>query len=185
MKRLKGLLKDKSGSGELMIVVLFMIGMIVFSVAFEYIRVQIYASNIRDSFERAIRAVASENYNEVYAPFRELESSGGEYVGGAAGGGNRNETPEWIPMNDIGDVHDELLELLTLEEQLENDKLIGDYKYELSDIEVYVKNAAASASGKYEVQGYIKVKLPIYFLGVIEQNVTFQLKVKTAYTAKY
>lgn len=185
IKRMRSFLRDQRGSGELMIVVLFMVGMILFSVVFEYIRVQIYASNIRDSFERAIRTVASENYNEVYAPFRELESSGGEYAGGAAGGGNRNETPEWMPMNDIGDVRDELLELLSLEEKSAGNLLVGDYEYELSDIVVYVKDAAVSGSGKYEVEGRIQVKLPIYFLGAIERKVSIQLKVKTAYSAKY
>jgi hypothetical protein len=176
-------LKEKRGAGEILYVAIFLAAMILFSIIFEYIRVQIYASNVRDSFERAILTVASENYNEVYAGFREIEVFGGEFEGGPAGGGDKEETPEWLPMNDQGNVYDELLELLALEANHSDNSLAGEY--EITDIEVFIKDAYASGSGKYEAKGSLTLTLPVYFLGVVEQDINFILKVRTGYTAKY
>ena len=175
-------LKDNTGAGEINAVVLFLILMIFFSILFEYVRIQIYASNIRDSFERAILTVASENYNEVYAGFREVEVFGGEYNGGPAGGGNKEEIPEWVPMNDTGNVTDELMDLLALDTVGNGNTATG--KYKITDITVYIKDSY-SGSGRYEAKGSMKLKLPVYFLGVVERNIELDLEVKTGYSAKY
>lgn len=181
-QRLNKKLQDNTGAGEINAVIIFLILMIFFSILFEYIRIQIYASNIRDSFERAILTVASENYNEVYAGFREIEVIGGEYIGGPAGGGNKAELPEWVPMNDMGNVTDELMNLLAMDTAGNGNMPTG--KFSITDIMVYIKDGY-SGSGRYEAKGSMKLKLPVYFLGVIERNIELELEVKTGYSAKY
>ena len=175
-------LKENTGAGEIKVAILFLAMMIIFSVIFEYVRVQIYASNVRDSFERAILTVASENYNEVYAGFREIEIYGGEYAGGPAGGDDSDAIPEWIPIYDRGNVADELMELLALDEIDSGRELTGEY--DISDILILVKDSY-SGGGRYDVRGEMKLRLPVYFLGVIEQHIELNIVVKTGYTAKY
>jgi hypothetical protein len=184
MKKLILKIRDKSGSGEVQAVVIFFIGMMLLSVAFEFVRIHIISANIRDSFIRSIRTVASENYDEVYSGFKEKIFSGGYYVGGAGGGGDLNDIPEWVPMNDTADVYDELSELLDLD--TENEILFSEKdNYTLFDIDILVNDSNVASSGKYEAKGSIKVKVPIHFGGVKVSNVNLTLKVTTAYSKKY
>lgn len=181
---LKEKIREKKGSGLMEAVILFLVTMMFFSVAFEYLRIQMVANNIRDAYERAILTVASENYNEVYAGFREEDFIGGVYEGGSGGGGKLGELPEWISLNDYGSVGEELEELLVLKRD-DGGYTSDKDKYTLRDIEVQVKEGGASTSGKYEVKGEITMEIPIYFASVKITQAEIPLKVKTAYTPKH
>ncbi|BCN29536.1 hypothetical protein [Anaeromicropila herbilytica] len=178
---------DKGGGTTVEIAVLFIIGIMLLSVAYEYLRIQITANNIRSSYERAILTVAIDNYNDVYAGVREMKELGGEYEGGPGDGEEEGTTPEWVPLNDYGNVQEELKELLDLEE--EGDKDISYYsetdKYRLSNITVLVRNAENTESNKYEIKGTVDASIPIYFGNVHITDAKLPIKVTTAYTAKY
>ncbi|BCJ98405.1 hypothetical protein [Anaerocolumna chitinilytica] len=183
-KRLQRKLIDKKGFGLIEAVVIFLFVMILISVAFEYLRVQIIANGVRDSFERASLTVAAENYNEVYAGFREEYNIGGFYDGGPAGGGNQDEVPEWVAINDYGDVEDELRDLLKLKEvdnAIKNDK----DNYTLENIQVEVNNSSVNAGGRYEIRGKLKLILPLHFAGVKIMDINLPVSIQTAYTPKY
>ncbi|MGB8454364.1 MAG: hypothetical protein WCD89_18795 [Anaerocolumna sp.] len=177
-------LKEKSGVGVIHAAIIFLISMLLLSVLYEFIRIQIVANNIRDSYERAILTVGSENYNEVYSGFREYDYTGGEYQGGPYSRSNIDEMPEWEALNDYGNISEELMELLFL---IEKDNTLVSEKdgYELSDIQVLVNNAEYAASGKYEIKGTITMTVPIYLSKVQVTNVEIPLRVMTAYTPKY
>jgi hypothetical protein len=177
-------LKEKKGSGALQAVIIFLVCMIFLSVAYEYLRVQILANNIRDSFERAIRTVASENYNEVYAGFKEKIYEGGTYEGGPGDGGDKNEVPEWIPLNDNANVYAELAELLVMNEG-DNSLISEKDNYQLSDLSIQVRNADAASSGKYEIKGSMKATMPLHFGGVKVTDAVITIRVTTAYSMKY
>lgn len=176
--------KETSGASFIDFVVVFLIFMIVVSVVFEYIRVQIVGNNLRDSFERAVLTVAAENHDEVYAGFREVEEVGGLYEGGSAGGGEKEEIPEWIPLNDLGDVEGELEELLYLEQEGVAYKSNKD-RYKIMDIQVDVRNRYESDRHKYEVRGTINIQIPVHFLGMKIVDAEIPIKIRTAYTGKY
>lgn len=177
-------LKEQEGSGVIEAVVLFLFAMILLSVLFEYIRIQILANGVRDSFERAVLTVASENYNEVYAGFREVEYMGGIYEGGPEGGGYAGEIPEWLPLNDYGNVAEELQELLNLE--IEESLYINvKDNYTLDNIQVEIRNNSFESAGRYEIKGMIKMHIPIYFSGIKVMDTTIPVGIKTAYTPKY
>lgn len=180
----RDLLKQKDGWSVIEIAVIFFIGMIFLSVSYEYFRVQITANNIKDAYERAILTVAMNNYNEVYAGFREEKPVGGEYEGGPAGGGNVDETPEWVPIHDYGNVTEALQELLSLEEG-ENSIYSETEEYSLSDMNIQVRNAEDTERNKYEVIGNVKMKIPLYFGNIKVKDIEIPIKVRTAYTAKY
>lgn len=185
-KRLKYKVNEKEGSGVIEAVVLFLFAMLLLSVIFEYIRVQILANGIRDNFERAVLTVASENYDEVYAGFREILYMGGIYEGGPEGGGDIDEEPEWVSINDHGNVEEELQELLKLELKEDTDTYanIKD-NYYIENIEVEILNYSHEASGRYEIRGTIQLRLPMYFSGIKVMDISFPINIKTAYTPKY
>jgi hypothetical protein len=177
--------KDKGGSGVINGVIIFLFCMLLLSVAFEYLKVQIIAYGIRDNFERAVLTVASENYNEVYAGFREIEYTGGVYEGGPAGGGNIEEIPEWLPLNDYGNVMDELQELLNLV-QMEDDTYVSETdNYILNNMNVEVRDQSSDAGGRYEIRGDIRLQVPLYFANIKITDIELPVKIKTAYTPKY
>ncbi|SFR77744.1 hypothetical protein [Anaeromicropila populeti] len=158
---IKKKLKEKDGSTVIDVAILFFVGMLLFSAAFEYIRVQIIAYNIKESFENAVRTVAIENYNEIYAGLREGKEIGGQYEGGAEGGGDSTEEPEWVAINDYGNVSDELAELLGRE-----DLETGAECY-IRDIETKVQDATDSS--EYKVTGNLVVIVPIHLIGIPAQ----------------
>ncbi len=170
-------LKEKEGSTVISVAVLFFAAMLLFAGAFEYVRIQIIAWNLHNSFENATRTVASENYNEIYAGFRENIAVGGEFEGGPEGGGDE-ESPEWVNLNDEGNVTGELQDLLGLEDSLKSDS------YTLKDIETKAANYNQGTSGKYEVQGKMKVIIPIRLVGIII-NPEVPIKVKIIWNEKY
>ncbi len=177
-------LKEKEGAGVIDAAVIFLFAMLLLSISYEYLRIQITANNIRDSFERAILTVGSENYNEVFSGFREYDYVGGEFEGGPYSRDNIDEMPEWEALNDYGNISAELAELLSLSD---DDTILISEKdnYELSDITVLVNNAEYAASGKYEIKGTITMTVPIYFSNIKITEMVIPLKVMTAYTPKY
>ena len=183
-KKLSHKWQETSGASFIDFVVVFLILMIVVSAVFEYIRIQIVGNNLRDSFERAVLTVSAENHDEVYAGFREVEEIGGLYEGGSAGGGEKEEIPEWIPLRDLGDVEGELEELLYLEQEGAAYKSNKD-RYKIMNIQVDVRNHYESDRQKYEVRGTIMIQLPVHFLGMKIVDAEIPIKIRTAYTGKY
>lgn len=183
-KKLSHKWQETSGASFIDFVVVFLILMIVVSAVFEYIRIQIVGNNLRDSFERAVLTVSAENHDEVYAGFREVEEIGGLYEGGSAGGGEKEEIPEWIPLRDLGDVEGELEELLYLEQEGAAYKSNKD-RYKIMNIQVDVRNHYESDRQKYEVRGTIMIRIPIYFLEMKIVDAEIPIKIRTAYTGKY
>jgi hypothetical protein len=184
LKKFSKKLKEKDGSSIIYMVVIFLIAMILLSISYEFIRMQIIANNIRDAYERSILTVAADNYNEVYAGFRDKEYIGGEFEGGPAGGGDKNELAEWVAMNDYGNIKEELMELLSLKE--DGRFILSDKdKYKLSDMKVEVKNGEYSSNTRYQIKGTLKLTIPFYFNKVFISDIVIPIHVNSAYTAKY
>lgn len=179
----KQILKQSEGSTVIDIGVWVLVILIIFSAVFEYIRVQILAYNLKESFENAVKTVASENYNEVYAGFREgfKESIiiGGQFEGGPEGANNDEEEPEWYDINDYGDVEQELSELLAVD-SLDT----GDGTYSIKDIEIKINNACDSEYRRYEIIGNMEVVVPIRIVGV-EIKATVPIRVNNVYDVMY
>lgn len=184
MEKLKEKLSDTEGATVLQIVTLFLIGMVCFSVVFEFIRVKIVVESVKSAYERAVRTVASENYNETYAGFREEISTGGEFSGGPEGGGDENELPEWETLHDNGDIENELAELLDLKE--ESGKLFSDESgYVISDLKIAVKDAKDSSLCRYEISGQLKLAVPFSIAGIAVSKVELPVKVQTKYAENF
>ena len=70
MKKIREVLKSKSGQGVPMILAVVLCCLILACVTFEYMRLMIVAQGVRDSVQSAIVDVATENWDEAYAGLR-------------------------------------------------------------------------------------------------------------------
>lgn len=183
MERVRAKLKETRGGTFFHILVIFLVGMIFLMVTFEFTRVKLVVQNVQSAFERSVRTVAAENYNEIFAGLREGMELGGQFEGGPAGGGTEEE-PEWISLHDTGDIEEELIDLLVLKEQ--NHTLI-DVKshYTLSKITVKVLDGDKSKSGYYEIRGNLIVSVPFSIAGIAGAEVKIPIEVTTRYRKKY
>lgn len=179
VKKIKQVLKQNDGSTMIDVAVWVFAMLIIFSVVFEYIRVQIICYNLKDTFENEIQTVLSENYDEVYAGFRESMAIGGQFQGGPEGASDDEEEPEWIDLNDSGDVEQEIEELLALD-SLED----PNGSFEIKDIKVRVRNGKDSDTGKYEASGSMKIVVPLTIIGVTVKA-SVPVKTKIIYNEMY
>ncbi|SES65335.1 hypothetical protein [[Clostridium] polysaccharolyticum] len=177
--KMRQILKKNDGSTVIDVAVWVLVMLIIFSVAFEYIRVQIICYNLKDTFENEIQTVLSENYDEVYAGFRESRAVGGQFEGGPEGAAEDNEEPEWIDLNDSGDVEQEIEDLLAMD-SLED----PNGSFEIRDIKVKVRNGSDTDTGKYEVNGSMKVLVPIKIVGITVKT-SVPVKTKIVYNEMY
>ena len=95
MKKIREVLKSKSGQGVPMILAVVLCCLILACVTFEYMRLMIVAQGVRDSVQSAIVDVATENWDEAYAGLREGYSGGYQLAGSSwsqnhAAGRNNN-----------------------------------------------------------------------------------------------
>ena len=81
MKKIREVLKSKSGQGVPMILAVVLCCLILACVTFEYMRLIIVAQGVRDSVQSAIVDVATENWDEAYAGLREGYSGGYQLAG--------------------------------------------------------------------------------------------------------
>lgn len=164
--------------------------MMLTSVVTEYFRIKITADGIKNAYEKAIRTVAIENYNEVYAGIREHKPIGGMKEGGPEDKWlpAKDDKPEWVELKDYGETEQELMDLLGLVE--ENGKLVslssdGGIQYELYDFHKEIKNYDESNINKYEVRGETILNIPFYFCGLKVINIDLHMKAASAYSVKY
>lgn len=179
MEKLVSKLKEQEGSSPFQMITLFLVGMCLFSIVFEVTRVTILVRQVRSAYENAIRTVVTENYNEVFAGFREEEYIGGQYIGGSEGGGEE-ELPVWEELHDTGDVEEELVELLGLEDE---GKMLKKQKagYSLSGFHIEVKNGQDSELGRYEVNGKVCLNVSFAVGWIAVGHVEIPLRVQTKY----
>lgn len=171
-------LNEKKGSTVIDVAVLFFVGMLLLSVGIEYLRVQLIAYNVKDSFENAVKTVAEENYNEVYSGFREGIEAGGQFQGGPEGANQDEDMPEWVNLNDKGDVTGELEQLLGISD------LNKGKGYAIRDIEIKVRNADESEYHQYEVNGRMQIIIPIHIVG-FSVNAKVPVSVRNVYEKMY
>lgn len=184
MEKLKEKMKETDGATVFHSVVLFLVFLYIFAIGFEYLRVSLVVSNIKSAYERAVRTVTVENYNETYAGFREeVLGVGGQYIGGPEGGGEE-AVPEWEELHDTGDIENELIELLDLQED-ENALVNVESGYTLSDFKVQVKDAVDSELHRYEVVGELNLSVAFGIGEILKSQVQIPIQIQTKYSEKY
>lgn len=181
MRKIRKLLKDRSGSGGPLILAV-VLGCILLSTAiFEYARLMIVAQGIRDAVQSAVIDVAAENWDEAYVGIRE------GYSGGYQLSGN-----EWYRNITNGNIYGRLQEVLALQyEKGQYVKYAGEnVEYRLSDLAVDVSNAPLAPSNPHgisqlTVTGTITVAVPLSFGFGYLPDMKITMRFQSVYIPKF
>ena len=146
MKKIREVLKSRSGQGVPMILAVVLCCLILACVTFEYMRLMIVAQGVRDSVQSAIVDVATENWDEAYAG------------------------SSWSQNVTSGNVYARLQDVLGIEyEGGQYVKYSGEnLEYRLYDLNLEVENAPLAPSvpdgiTQLNVTGTITVDVPLSF----------------------
>ncbi|ASA23414.1 hypothetical protein [Paenibacillus donghaensis] len=174
-------LTNKSGNG-FPLVVAIVLAILMFSCAiFEYMRLTIIASGVRDAVQSSIIAVVAENYSNVYSSLRQ------SYSGGYLRSGN-----EWQEQVSIGHIYPQLQENLGLTQQgTRYAKLIGDQaEYSVSGLNVTLINApfaplSPSTTEQFTAEALIQLEVPLSFGWGHLPPMKAELHVKAIYMPRF
>ena len=178
-------LKENDGSTYMNLMWLIFVIMLLTAVYIEYNRINYILKTVDMAYERALTAVAVNNYDEIYENVREEEAYGGAFIGGNEGEYEEDEKPVFFDDSDYGDIEDELISLLGLTKIYDSDVISritsGNMnEFSLSEFHAEIRQDGADTDGKYRVDGKVKVRVPIYFMG--KEIVALNLKVKSKAT---
>lgn len=181
MIKIRKLFKDKHGFSAPWAVVIALVILLIMTAVFQYVRLMIIASGVKDAVQSAVISVANDNYGNVYTGVRE-GYSGGYGLNGSS----------WKECLSDGNVYGRLDELLGLNENGSKHTKSNAEGEEFSvyGLSVNVINApfAPSATGKiqqFEADAEITLEVPLSFCGDILSPMKVNLNVKSKYTPKF
>ncbi|QWU18351.1 hypothetical protein KP014_14145 [Paenibacillus sophorae] len=156
---MKRVWNNRSGNGFPLVVAIVLSILIVSCAAYEYLRLTIIASGVRDAVQSAIIAAATENYSNVYTGLRQ------SYSGGFARSSN-----QWREQVSTGRIYPRLSETLGLTQQGSRYvKQAGDQtEYTLSGLTVTILNAPFAPDSpntirQFTAQAVIHLEVPLSF----------------------
>lgn len=177
LKKINCILSNNHGNGLISLLWLSIIIFLLASVGYEYMRLHIISSGVKDALQNAIIAVATENYdNTQYA----LQDS---YVGAYSN--------EGVLQLDKGDIMAEMDELLGLNDNHIATSFDSEMEFQLSNLEVDIKQAnynpaqSGDGPGKYVVDGTITIVVPLNFGWDLLPPVKMNLKTSAGWGSKY
>lgn len=154
--------------------------MLIMCGVFEYFKLTIITTGIRDAIQSAVISSVVENYDEAYRGLREGYS-----------GGYQMSDSGWQEQVQYGDIYKRLDSLLGLKEDGSfHVKYITDtvWEYKVYDLDTKITNAplAPSSSGKeLLIISTVKVDIPVTFAGNALPPLKLNLRIKAAYTPKF
>ena len=156
----------------------------------EYNHISHIIKNVDMAYERAMTAVAVNNYDEVFEAVREEAAEGGAFNGGNEGEYEEDEAPVYFDDSDYGDIEDELVNLLGLTKSMEKDVVYktspdGQNEYSLSEFQVEIKQDGTDIDGKYRINGRLTVRVPIYFLGKEITDIKLDVRSKATWRTRW
>lgn len=181
MARIKKTLRHTSGNSAPLTLAIVLVVIILSCAVFEYMRLMVIASGVRDAVQSAVIDVATENWDDAYNGLRE----------GYSGGYTLSGT-DWVVKLDSGDVYSRLESTLGVKK--ENSKYVKytgpDVEYTLSDLSVSMQNsplAPASTGGisQLSATGTVDVEVPLSFGWGHLQPLKITMKLKGGFTPKF
>lgn len=179
-KRLRRLRNNKGFSAPWVIVVA-LIGIMLFTVISQYIRLMIIASGVKDAVQSAVIAASVENYGNVYPCVREGYASGYKYRNGS-----------WQTKITNGNIYGRLSNLLGLRYQ--NGKYVktnsDGQEFAVYGLNVRIENGQLSPSStnglrQFSATSYITLEVPLSFGADILPPMKIDLCVKSKYMPKF
>ncbi|MEK4039431.1 hypothetical protein MHH49_18080 [Paenibacillus sp. FSL F4-0122] len=178
---MKILLKNRSGSGFPLIVAVVLALLILSCAVYEFLRLSIIASGVRDAVQSAIISVATENYSNVYPSLRQSYSGG--YIRSSAG---------WAIKVSTGDIYTRLVKALGLvQEGNQYEKRTGgEVEYTISNLKVTIQNpsfapASTESIQQFTVQAVIHLEVPLSFGWERLPSMKADLPIQAVYRPKF
>lgn len=173
--------KDRSGNGFPLTVAAVLAVLMISCVIYEYLRLSIIASHIRDAVQSAVISVATENYSNVYSGLRQ------SYSGGFARSGN-----QWKESWTTGDVYHRISQDLGLTQEGDGYVRISNQmiEYSISDLQVKVINTPFAPASPDSVQSFtaeaqIHLTVPLSFGWGHQPAMNAHLQVNAAYRPQF
>lgn len=175
-------IRNTSGNGFPLAVAAALAIMMISCSIFEYMRLSVIASGVRDAVQSSIIAVSTENYALVYNGLRE----------GYSGGYTLNLSGTWQEKLNSGDVFARLDQTLALSIQgKDHIKYAGPEKeFSLSNLVISIKNSPLAPSSphtvpKFEAKATLTLEVPLSFGWNTLPPMKSTLTVKAGYTPKF
>jgi hypothetical protein len=183
-------LRENDGSAYMNLMWLMFAIMLMVAVYIEYNRINHILKTVDMAYERALTAVAVNNYDEIYENVREEEAYGGAFNGGNEGEYEEDEKPVFFDDSDYGDIEDELVSLLGLTKLSDSDVISkissgSVNEFSLSDFHAEITQDGTDIDGKYRVDGKLKVRVPIYFMGKELTALDLEVKSKATWRTRW
>ncbi len=183
-------LRENDGSAYMNLMWLMFAIMLMVAVYIEYNRINHILKTVDMAYERALTAVAVNNYDEIYENVREEEAYGGAFNGGNEGEYEEDEKPVFFDDSDYGDIEDELVSLLGLTKLSDSDVISkissgSVNEFSLSDFHAEIRQDGVDIDGKYRVDGKLKVRVPIYFMGKELTALDLEVKSKATWRTRW
>ncbi|UWG97557.1 MAG: hypothetical protein WHF31_06250 [Candidatus Dehalobacter alkaniphilus] len=181
MTKLRKIISDKSGSSAPLTVAIVLVVMILSCTVFEYMRLMVIASGVRDAVQAAMVEVATGNWDDAYNGLRE-GYSGGYTLSGA----------DWVVKMDTGDVYSRLESTLGVKK--EGGKYVKytgpDVEYTLSGLSVSMQNAPLAPSNvsgisQLSATGTVDMEVPLSFGWGHLPPLKITMKLKGGFTPKF
>lgn len=181
MIRVNKILRNNSGNSAPLMLAVVLAVIILSCAVFEYMRLTVIATGVRDAVQSAMIDVATENWDDAYNGLRE----------GYSGGYVLSDT-DWVVKLDSGDVYSRLER--TLGGNRENGKYVkytgSNVEYTLSGLSVSMQNApiAPSDSGsisQLSATGMVDVEVPLSFGWGHLPPLKITMKLKGGFTPKF
>lgn len=180
-RAIKKILRQASGNSAPLMLAAVLIVILLSCTVFEYMRLMVIASGVRDSVQSAMIDVATKNWDDSYNGLRE----------GYSGGYTLSGT-DWVVRLDAGDVYSRLES--TLGVRRETGKYVKyagpDVEYTLSGLSVSMQNAplAPSSTGsisQLSATGTVDVEVPLSFGWGHLPPLKITMKLKGGFTPKF
>lgn len=175
-------IRNTFGNGYPLVIAAVLAILIISCAIFEYMRLVIIATGVRDAVQSSIIAVATENYAQVYNGLRE----------GYSGGYTLTAADTWSEQFSTCDVYARLDQTLGLTVQgNKHIKYAGtEEEFAVSGLNISVQNApfapaSPSTVSKFEAEGTITLEVPFSFGWHALPPMKSTLTVKAGYTPKF
>ena len=152
-------LRNCRGDGSVLAIVMVLVIVLIASGVWEFMRLHLIASGVRDALQSAIIAVATANYDDLYNGLRE----------GYSGGYELNDD-HWDVNIDIGDLYYQIDSTLGLKRQNgRHEKLSeGHLEYSVSGLRIQMFNAPfapanSESSTRFRTSAEIDLEVPLSF----------------------
>lgn len=163
IKKINYILNNNNGNGLISLLWLMMIIFLLSSIAYEYMRLNIISSEVKETLQNAVITVATQNYDNTQYTLQD------GYVGAYSN--------EGVLQLDKGDIMDQMSGLTSMVELSNLEVNINQSKYNPSTF--------GDESGKYIIDSSIQITVPLNFGWDLLPPIKMTLKTSSGWGSKY